>query len=173
MDHPDFSRACSILQSSHPADYAAADPVLLEADEKPYRLHVLLAAIPPDFMAHLSDALREVNPRRNYRLTYQTAGASRASQAEAQSEEAPDPYAPTAEYLALWQSIVSELSFDAKPNTRRSYIEPARPVSVNGNWTIAVPSVEWWQNNMRLTLKRIYKKLTGESTDFVFVELKR
>lgn len=95
----------------------------------------------------------------------------RAAQVESPAEDNPNPYAPTDEHLQLWHAIVSELSFDAQPNTRRAYIDPAYPISVNGNWTIAVPSVEWWKSILYPSVKRIYKKLTGESTDFVFVEL--
>lgn len=83
---------------------------------------------------------------------------------------APDPYAPNEEQLQTWHAIISELSFDAKPNTYKAYIEPARVISVNGNWTIATPAPEWWRNNMSTSVKRIYKKLTGEVTEFVFVE---
>ena len=65
--------------------------------------------------------------------------------------------------------ILSELSFDVQPGTFKAYIQPARPIAINGAWTIAVPSVEWWQT-FQPSVKRIYRKLTGETTDFIFVQ---
>lgn len=173
--HKDFDASCAILKASYPSDYSQAAPVLLEADERPYRLHVRLAAMPPDFIAHLADALREVNPRRNYRLTYQTASTGRpAEQGKREpADDAPDPYTPTEEQMQTWRYIISELSADVRPNTYKAYIEPARVISVNGNWTISTPAPDWWKHNMSSSVKRIYKKLTGEVAEFVFVEQRR
>lgn len=170
--HPDFIAACARLKAAYPTDYAKAAPVLIEADDHPYRLHVRLAAMPPDFIERLSAALREVNPRRSYKITYQTNGTGHAAEhgTPEPAISAPDPYAPTEAQLQTWRNIIDELSFDVQPNTRKAYIDPARVVSVNGNWTIEVPSPEWWTNNMTRSLKRVYRKLTGESTEFVFVE---
>ena len=76
----------------------------------------------------------------------------------------------TADHLNTWDQIVNELRLDYKPNTFAAYIEPARPISINGAWTIAVPAVEWWDGKMSKDLPRIYKKLTGKETLFNFVK---
>lgn len=174
ISHPDFDAACDRLKSAYQIDYAQAAPVLIESDDKPYRLHVRLEWLPPDFIDRMAAALREVNPRRSYKITYQTNGTGRAvEQGEREPPAAPDPYAPTDEQLQVWHCILSELSIDVRPNTYKAYIEPARVVSVNGNWMIATPSPEWCKNNIAKSVKRIYRKLTGEVTEFVFVEPRR
>jgi hypothetical protein len=76
----------------------------------------------------------------------------------------------TPEQLATWQQLIAEISIDLKPATIKAYIEPAQLVSVNGVWTIEVPAPEWWGARMGRDLPRIYRKLTGEETQFNFVK---
>jgi len=76
----------------------------------------------------------------------------------------------TADHLDTWRDLLDELRIDIQPQTFNAYVAPARPVSVNGYWTIAVPAVDWWENNLAKSLPRIYRKLTGNETQFFFVK---
>lgn len=76
----------------------------------------------------------------------------------------------TDKHLMIWQHFISEMSFDVTPQTYKTYLQSARPVSVNGTWKIAVPSVEWWQKRMLTSLNRIAKGVTGKAIEFEFIQ---
>lgn len=176
--HKDFDAACAILKELYPSDYFQAAPVLLEADERPYRLHVRLAALPPDFIAHLANALREVNPRRNYKITYQTSGTGRpAEQGEREpADAAPDPYAPDDTVTGVlpgrsmmtpeqaWTAALGELQLEMTRATFDTWIKPSVLISVNGSWRIGVPdkyAQEFFVNRLRSTIQRILTGIIG------------
>lgn len=177
ISHPDFDAACSILEASDPLGFLSASPVLMEVDEHPNRMRVKLSSVPSGFMDSFKTALEQVT-RRRYSISFETPGTGRAVEpeidADPPSEAADMPSlfgGPiSAADLELWQSILGELRIDIQPATYLAYIAPAHPISVNGDWTIAVPSVTWWRMHMPSALRRIYKGLTGHDTTFVFQE---
>lgn len=170
----DFDLACSILKEKYPSDFEAAGPVLLESDEKPYRLRIQLQTLPADFQARMVEALGMVNPRRRYSIVYQIAGVTGRAAPVVVQAEAPaliDPYAPTDGHERIWFLIKNELSVDCNKETFRVKINPARVLSVNGAWTIGAPDPQWWKTHLASTVKIIYKGLTNKAADFVFVDL--
>lgn len=169
ISHPDFEAACAIVKTVYPADFEQASPVLLEADERPNRMLIKLSAVPAGFMDAFKTALEQVT-RRRYAVSFETPGTGRVVVPEIDADP-PDAVEPvSAEHLELWHTILGELRVDIQPATYQAYIAQAHPISVNGDWTIAVPSVTWWRMHMPSALKRIYKGLTGKETTFVFQE---
>lgn len=185
ISHPDFDRALVLIKERYPTDTEQAGPVLLESDDKPYRLRVKLSSLPPDFIEHLTDALRDANPRRHYRLEFETPATGREhakpSPEAVKVEQFVNEYAPTEQHLQIWQAIMDELSTNSeRPGTHRWAMErarirdvivPARLLAVNGSWTVGVPSVLEWKSSVSFSVKRIYQRNTGQTADFVFVEL--
>lgn len=186
---PDFDRAITLLNERHPAVIQEAQPVLLEYNEKPFRLRVRVQTLAPGFMVLLSDALREANPRRNYRVEFETNGTGH----QAEHKPAPRQTAPDVKQVedaaqisdedrALWDRIKEEITTNGeKPGTQkwamaraniRDVIAPARLLSVNGSWTVEVPILQAWLScGMGFTVKRIYKRETGREANFEFVEV--
>lgn len=178
ISHPDFERACACLQETRPADYAAAAPVLMEYDEKPYRMRVKVTSWPPNWSETFGQALREANPRRHYRIEFETPGTGHPvpakigiKAAEVHPIEALPDDSVTDKCLMIWNQIISEIECDVSRETFNAYFKPTRLISVNGAWTVEVPSLGWWNARMPSTIKRIYKGLTGQVADFIFVEL--
>jgi hypothetical protein len=173
LSNPDFDRACAILKEGFPVDFAQASPVLLESDEKPFRLLVKVESLPPEFIDRLGAALRSVNPRRNYHITYQTSGTGhKAASKPSPAAPVPEPAASvTPEYSEAWLSIAAEFSLEINAATAKRYVTPSRLVSVNGAWRIAVPDRFWWQRpQVIIPIERIARGILGHSIEFEFVE---
>lgn len=181
ISHPDFEAAGSILQAADPAGFESAAPVLLEVDEHPNRMRIRLAAVPAGFMDAFKVAFEQVT-RRRWALSFETPGTGQAPEQRGQATEqgddkeeaAPQPTAQ-AEAIApadaeLWQMLKDEIGQYAKPTIRRDMIDPARLVSANGQWTIAVPDAAWWQVNIAQGLGRIYRREQGKAMTFVFIQ---
>lgn len=192
IDHPEFNAACARLKAAYPADYAQAAPVLIEADEHPYRLHVRLEWLTPDFIERMSAALREVNPRRSYKITYQTNGTGRSAEQGAPEPAiaAPDPYAPDDTITSIlpghsmmtpeqiWTAARGELQLEMSRATFDAWIKPTTLLSVNGTWKIATPdkhALVWLNNRLKSTIKRILSSIADQAVEpeFVFVEPRR